>query len=101
MQPCQECCVLQVRGIPGTDCALIVRVGMSARSKACQTMAEQSEDVIYRCNMLCSSRLLLCRVSPMQKAAVTKLVQAKCGAVTLGIGDGANDVGMIQVRHCE
>lgn len=38
------------------------------------------------------------RVSPMQKAAVTKLVQIKCDAITLGIGDGANDVGMIQVR---
>jgi len=29
---------------------------------------------------------------------VTKLVQVKCKAITLGIGDGANDVGMIQVR---
>ncbi len=39
----------------------------------------------------------VCSVSPMQKAAVTKLVQLKCNAITLGIGDGANDVGMIQV----
>eukprot|EP00983_Pelagomonas_calceolata_P047697 1140758-Pelagomonas_calceolata.AAC.1 len=38
-----------------------------------------------------------CRVSPQQKASVTKLVQVKCKAITLGIGDGANDVGMIQV----
>lgn len=29
---------------------------------------------------------------------MTKLVQIKCNAITLGIGDGANDVGMIQVR---
>lgn len=37
----------------------------------------------------------------MQKAAVTRLVQVKEGAITLGIGDGANDVGMIEVgRWC-
>lgn len=50
---------------------------------------------------LCSSckNVVFCRVSPMQKAAVTKLVQKTCGAITLGIGDGANDVGMIQAAH--
>jgi magnesium-transporting ATPase (P-type) len=37
----------------------------------------------------------------MQKAAVTKLVQIKCQAITLGIGDGANDVGMIQVSQLQ
>ena len=42
-------------------------------------------------------RSYVCRVSPQQKASVTKLVQIKCKAITLGIGDGANDVGMIQV----
>lgn len=42
--------------------------------------------------------LLLIRVCPVQKANITKLVRAKLGAITLGIGDGANDVGMIQVR---
>ena len=35
----------------------------------------------------------------MQKANVTKLVQKKLGAIVLGIGDGANDVGMIQAAH--
>lgn len=41
--------------------------------------------------------VVCCRVSPLQKAQVTGLVRQK-GLVTLGIGDGANDVGMIQVR---
>lgn len=40
--------------------------------------------------------VVCCRVSPLQKAQVTTLVSTK-GEVTLAIGDGANDVGMIQV----
>lgn len=39
--------------------------------------------------------VICCRVSPLQKAQVTALVKSK-GDVTLAIGDGANDVGMIQ-----
>ena len=37
-------------------------------------------------------------MSPLQKADLVKLVQKEVdGAITLAIGDGANDVGMIQV----
>ncbi|KAA8540273.1 hypothetical protein F0562_024164 [Nyssa sinensis] len=43
----------------------------------------------------CSS-VICCRVSPKQKALVTRLVKEGTGKVTLAIGDGANDVGMIQ-----
>jgi len=43
--------------------------------------------------------VVCCRVSPLQKAQVTGLVRKK-GEVTLAIGDGANDVGMIQVGRC-
>ncbi|KAI9222015.1 hypothetical protein BC828DRAFT_379522 [Blastocladiella britannica] len=39
--------------------------------------------------------VMCCRVSPLQKAQIVLLVKAT-GAVTLAIGDGANDVGMIQ-----
>jgi P-type E1-E2 ATPase len=42
--------------------------------------------------------VVCCRVSPLQKAQVTRLVKDGAGAVTLSIGDGANDVSMIQVR---
>lgn len=45
----------------------------------------------------CSS-VICCRVSPKQKAQVTELVKLS-GATTLAIGDGANDVGMIQAAH--
>lgn len=40
----------------------------------------------------------LFRVSPLQKAQVVRLVKSQVKkSVTLAIGDGANDVGMIQV----
>ena len=42
--------------------------------------------------------VVCCRVSPLQKAQVTKLVRDH-GDTTLAIGDGANDVGMIQMAH--
>ncbi|KAJ0816921.1 putative P-type phospholipid transporter [Helianthus annuus] len=43
----------------------------------------------------CAS-VICCRVSPKQKAMVTRLVKEGTGKTTLAIGDGANDVGIIQ-----
>ncbi|KAF9593118.1 hypothetical protein IFM89_020328 [Coptis chinensis] len=43
----------------------------------------------------CAS-VICCRSSPKQKALVTRLVKTGTGKTTLGIGDGANDVGMLQ-----
>ncbi|GJY22043.1 probable phospholipid-transporting ATPase 4 [Tanacetum coccineum] len=43
----------------------------------------------------CAS-VICCRVSPKQKALVVRLVKEGTGKTTLGIGDGANDVGMIK-----
>ncbi|KAF9337223.1 hypothetical protein BG006_005795 [Podila minutissima] len=41
--------------------------------------------------------VICCRVSPAQKAVVVKTVRARCkNTVTLAIGDGANDIAMIQ-----
>lgn len=40
--------------------------------------------------------VLCCRVSPAQKAAVVKLVKTGLDVMTLSVGDGANDVAMIQ-----
>ncbi|XVE75160.1 hypothetical protein DITRI_Ditri12bG0073100 [Diplodiscus trichospermus] len=46
----------------------------------------------------CSS-VVCCRVSPLQKAQVTSLVKKGARKITLSIGDGANDVSMIQAAH--
>ncbi|XP_055677625.1 probable phospholipid-transporting ATPase IA [Lutzomyia longipalpis] len=43
--------------------------------------------------------VICCRVSPMQKAEVVDLVASNTNNVTLAIGDGANDVAMIQKAH--
>ncbi|GAC98262.1 phospholipid-transporting ATPase 1 [Pseudozyma hubeiensis SY62] len=44
--------------------------------------------------------VVCCRVSPAQKALTVKLVKDGKDAMTLAIGDGANDVAMIQEAHC-
>jgi len=38
-------------------------------------------------------------VSPKQKAEVVELVKHSTDEITLAIGDGANDIGMIQTAH--
>ncbi|XP_059278356.1 phospholipid-transporting ATPase 3-like isoform X2 [Lycium ferocissimum] len=45
------------------------------------------------------SAVVCCRVSPLQKAQVTSLVKKGANRITLSIGDGANDVSMIQAAH--
>uniref|UniRef100_A0AAJ7UJC2 Phospholipid-transporting ATPase n=1 Tax=Petromyzon marinus TaxID=7757 RepID=A0AAJ7UJC2_PETMA len=50
-------------------------------------------------SQLCSA-VVCCRLSPLQKAEVVRLVKALPGSpITLAIGDGANDVSMIQEAH--
>ncbi|XP_051505052.1 probable phospholipid-transporting ATPase IA isoform X3 [Myxocyprinus asiaticus] len=43
--------------------------------------------------------LICCRVSPLQKSEVVEMVKKQVKVITLAIGDGANDVGMIQTAH--
>lgn len=43
--------------------------------------------------------LLSFRVSPLQKSEVVEMVKKQVKVITLAIGDGANDVGMIQTAH--
>ncbi|KAH8109002.1 calcium transporting ATPase [Phellopilus nigrolimitatus] len=43
--------------------------------------------------------VICCRVSPLQKALVVKLVKKNQKSILLAIGDGANDVSMIQAAH--
>jgi len=40
--------------------------------------------------------VICCRVTPLQKALVVELIKRAKNAVTLAIGDGANDVSMIK-----
>jgi magnesium-transporting ATPase (P-type) len=46
-----------------------------------------------------SDSVICCRVSPKEKADVVRIVKQNMGKITLAIGDGANDVNMIQEAH--
>ena len=47
-----------------------------------------------------ASVVLACRVSPLQKAEIVKMMRDRSpGKTTLAIGDGANDVNMITAAH--
>ncbi|GAB4839904.1 Phospholipid-transporting ATPase 3 [Ancistrocladus abbreviatus] len=54
--------------------------------------------MLLHLSLNCSS-VVCCRVSPLQKAQVTTLVKKSAKKITLSIGDGANDVSMIQAAH--
>ncbi len=61
-----------------------------------QVFAEEfSKDLLLELAMRCEA-VICCRVSPLQKALTVKLVKDNLGVMTLAIGDGANDVSMIQ-----
>ncbi|KAL3061356.1 hypothetical protein OYC64_009522 [Pagothenia borchgrevinki] len=61
-------------------------------------MEPQLEHVLLDLACLCKT-VICCRVTPMQKAQVVELVKRHKRAVTLAIGDGANDVSMIKTAH--
>uniref|UniRef100_A0A672N3H0 Phospholipid-transporting ATPase n=1 Tax=Sinocyclocheilus grahami TaxID=75366 RepID=A0A672N3H0_SINGR len=53
---------------------------------------------LLRTACMCQT-VICCRVTPLQKAQVVELVKKHKKAVTLAIGDGANDVSMIKTAH--
>ncbi|XP_016468416.2 putative phospholipid-transporting ATPase 5 [Nicotiana tabacum] len=58
-------------------------------------LSDDIKDQFLKLAVRCDSAIC-CRVSPKQKALITRLVKQHTGKTTLAIGDGANDVGMIQ-----
>lgn len=57
-----------------------------------------SKDLLLRISTQCKA-VICCRVSPLQKALIVRLIKDGLGVMTLAIGDGANDVSMIQAAH--
>ena len=53
------------------------------------------QDLFVEVSLKCKA-VICCRVTPLQKAKVVQLVKRTQSAVTLAIGDGANDVSMIK-----
>eukprot|EP00359_Climacostomum_virens_P007126 CAMPEP_0204906754 /NCGR_PEP_ID=MMETSP1397-20131031/6140_1 /ASSEMBLY_ACC=CAM_ASM_000891 /TAXON_ID=49980 /ORGANISM="Climacostomum Climacostomum virens, Strain Stock W-24" /LENGTH=959 /DNA_ID=CAMNT_0052075759 /DNA_START=213 /DNA_END=3089 /DNA_ORIENTATION=- len=58
------------------------------------TMRQVFLDFAVECHSV-----ICCRASPMEKASFIKLMKENKDSITLSIGDGANDVPMIQEAH--
>lgn len=58
-------------------------------------LSDQYKDEFYEFSQRCKS-VICCRVSPLQKATIVEIMREKSKKITLAVGDGANDVGMIQ-----
>ncbi|KAG0190932.1 hypothetical protein DFQ28_001233 [Apophysomyces sp. BC1034] len=56
------------------------------------------EKLFYELAIQCKA-VICCRVSPLQKALVVKVVKKFSKSILLAVGDGANDVSMIQAAH--
>jgi phospholipid-transporting ATPase len=61
-------------------------------------LEKDTEKILYDLAVMCKA-VICCRVSPLQKALVVKLVKKYSSEILLAIGDGANDVSMIQAAH--
>lgn len=61
-------------------------------------LEKEMEKVFLDLAVSCKA-VICCRVSPLQKALVVKLVKRHLKSILLAIGDGANDVSMIQAAH--
>ncbi|ORX52482.1 phospholipid-translocating P-type ATPase [Hesseltinella vesiculosa] len=61
-------------------------------------LEKEVEKIFYDLAVLCKA-VICCRVSPLQKALVVKVVKKYDKSIMLAIGDGANDVSMIQAAH--
>ncbi|KAL8581296.1 hypothetical protein ACOMHN_028322 [Nucella lapillus] len=58
-------------------------------------MAPETDKIFLMLTQRCQS-VVCCRATPLQKSNVVKLVRQNLKKMTLAIGDGANDVSMIQ-----
>jgi len=79
--------------IGGTAVGLVIEGGVLSYALK-PYVQDQFLEICQKCQAV-----VCCRVSPIQKAQVTNLVRKKARAIALAIGDGANDVGMIQAAH--
>ncbi|WWD00085.1 hypothetical protein V866_006993 [Kwoniella sp. B9012] len=56
---------------------------------------DETESLLLALSTQCNT-VICCRVSPLQKAQIVHLIKDNLGVMCLAIGDGANDVSMIQ-----
>ena len=62
--------------------------------------ANETLSMLFFDLVVVSDSVICCRASPSQKASLVKKIRTKVnGSLTLAIGDGANDIAMIQEAH--
>lgn len=62
--------------------------------------ADPASKALFTDLAILADSVICCRASPSQKATLVKTIRTKVkGSVTLAIGDGANDIAMIQEAH--
>lgn len=59
-------------------------------------LQEELKNTFLELSRRCKA-VICCRSTPLQKSKVVQLIQDQLGVMTLAVGDGANDVSMIQV----
>ncbi|XP_012641788.2 phospholipid-transporting ATPase VB isoform X1 [Microcebus murinus] len=76
--------------------AVVPEVGLVVDGKTLNAISQgKLEKKFLELTQYCRS-VLCCRCTPLQKSMIVKLVRDKLSVMTLSIGDGANDVSMIQ-----
>ncbi|XP_004467267.2 phospholipid-transporting ATPase VB isoform X2 [Dasypus novemcinctus] len=79
-----------------TSQAAVPAVGLVINGKTLNVIFQgKLEKKFLELTQYCRS-VLCCRCTPLQKSMIVKLVRDKLSVMTLSIGDGANDVSMIQ-----
>ncbi|KAJ7790741.1 HAD-like domain-containing protein [Mycena olivaceomarginata] len=78
--------------VPGAQASFAVVIDGDTLS---HTLSPPLKEMFLNLGTQCET-VVCCRVSPAQKALTVKLVKEGRNAMTLSIGDGANDVAMIQ-----
>ncbi|KAF7313954.1 P-type phospholipid transporter [Mycena chlorophos] len=78
--------------VPGAQAAFAVVIDGDTLTHA---LKPELKEMFLNLGTQCET-VVCCRVSPAQKALTVKLVKEGRNAMTLSIGDGANDVAMIQ-----
>ncbi|KYQ94389.1 transmembrane protein [Tieghemostelium lacteum] len=74
------------------------KISMVINGESLTFVLKDHGDAFLRIASRCHS-VVCCRVTPLQKALIVKLVKTSTKQVCLSIGDGANDVSMIQEAH--
>ncbi|KAJ8374416.1 hypothetical protein SKAU_G00049960 [Synaphobranchus kaupii] len=82
------------RKTEGNRMALVVTGPELAEMEEKPELGERFVSLAKRCQSV-----LCCRMTPGQKACVVQLVRKYTSAITMAIGDGANDVNMIKRAH--